>query len=39
MKIIVENSTWNNLGDGFYQNTLFNLISEIFDKKGEDYYI
>ena len=30
MKIIVENSTWNNLGDGFYQNTLFNLISEIF---------
>lgn len=30
MKIIVENSTWNNLGDGFYQFSLFNLLEEIF---------
>lgn len=30
MKIIVENSTWNNLGDGFYQFALFELIKKIF---------
>jgi hypothetical protein len=30
MKIIVENSTWNNLGDGFYQSTLFVLITKLF---------
>lgn len=29
-KIIVENSTWNNLGDGFYQFSLYELIKEIF---------
>ena len=39
MKIIVENSTWNNLGDGFYQNTLFNLISEIEKKTQEELFI
>ncbi|KGK29314.1 polysaccharide pyruvyl transferase family protein [Cellulophaga sp. E6(2014)] len=30
MKIIVENSTWNNLGDGFYQFTLFELLKKIY---------
>ncbi len=30
MKIIVENSTWNNLGDGFYQFTLEKILKYIF---------
>ncbi|MCC4214255.1 polysaccharide pyruvyl transferase family protein [Leeuwenhoekiella parthenopeia] len=30
MKIIVENSTWNNLGDGFYQFSLYELIKNVF---------
>jgi hypothetical protein len=30
MKIIVENSTWNNIGDGFYQSSLFMLITKLF---------
>lgn len=32
MKIIIENSTWNNIGDGFYQSALFVLISKLFPK-------
>tara|TARA_B110000902_G_scaffold263393_1_gene342354 strand:- start:559 stop:1578 length:1020 start_codon:yes stop_codon:yes gene_type:complete len=32
MKIIVENSTWNNLGDGFYQFSLTELFKKTFPK-------
>lgn len=30
MKIAVENSTWNNIGDAFYQLSLQNIFSELF---------
>lgn len=30
MKILVENSTWNNIGDGFYQSALFVLIKQLY---------
>lgn len=30
MKILVENSTWNNVGDGWYQYSLYYLIKKIF---------
>ena len=30
MKILVENSTWNNIGDGFYQSALYNLIKQLY---------
>jgi hypothetical protein len=30
MKILVENSTWNNIGDGFYQSTLYCLFKELY---------
>jgi len=30
MKILVENSTWNNIGDGFYQSTLFALFKQLY---------
>lgn len=30
MKILVENSTWNNIGDGFYQSALFVLIKKLY---------
>lgn len=30
MKIIIENSTWNNLGDGFYQTALLHFMEGIF---------
>lgn len=30
MKIIVENSTWNNLGDGFYQFSLYHFFKKIY---------
>lgn len=33
MKIIVENSTWNNLGDGFYQFALYELLKKIYPNK------
>lgn len=28
MKIIVENSTWNNVGDGWYQFSLYFMLKE-----------
>lgn len=28
MKILVENSSWNNIGDGFYQFSIFNTIEK-----------
>lgn len=30
MKIVVENSTWNNVGDGWYQTSLFFLIKKLY---------
>lgn len=30
MKILVENSTWNNIGDGFYQSALFALMKQLY---------
>ncbi|HMI00882.1 MAG TPA: polysaccharide pyruvyl transferase family protein [Pedobacter sp.] len=30
MKILVENSTWNNIGDGFYQSSLYSLIKQMY---------
>lgn len=30
MKILIENSTWNNIGDGFYQSALFMMFKEIY---------
>jgi len=30
MKILVENSTWNNVGDGFYQTALFAMIKDLY---------
>ncbi len=30
MKILIENSTWNNVGDGWYQYSLFYLLKKIF---------
>lgn len=30
MKILVENSTWNNIGDGFYQSALYVLIKKLY---------
>ena len=30
MKILVENSTWNNIGDGFYQSALFALFKQLY---------
>ncbi len=30
MKILVENSTWVNIGDGFYQYSLFHLFKTLF---------
>jgi polysaccharide pyruvyl transferase WcaK-like protein len=30
MKILVENSTWNNIGDGFYQSALYILIKQLY---------
>ena len=28
MRILVENSSWNNIGDAFYQFSLFNLLKK-----------
>ena len=33
MKIYIENSTWNNIGDFFYQESLFNIFKEVFKSK------
>ncbi|WP_247237855.1 polysaccharide pyruvyl transferase family protein [Telluribacter sp. SYSU D00476] len=33
MKILVENSTWNNIGDGFYQSTLYALFTKLFPQE------
>lgn len=30
MKILVENSTWNNIGDGWYQSALYMLIKKLY---------
>lgn len=30
MKILVENSTWNNIGDAFYQSALFMMLKELY---------
>lgn len=30
MKIIIENSTWNNVGDGWYQTALFKLLKDMY---------
>ena len=30
MKILVENSTWNNVGDGWYQSALYNLLRQMY---------
>lgn len=30
MKILIENSTWNNVGDGWYQYSLYNLIKHLY---------
>lgn len=30
MDIIIENSSWNNLGDGFYQFTLYEIYNKLF---------
>lgn len=30
MKILIENSTWNNVGDGWYQFALYSLIKNIY---------
>lgn len=30
MKILVENSTWNNIGDGWYQFSLFYMLKNLF---------
>lgn len=30
MRVLVENSSWNNIGDGFYQFSLFNLLKKEF---------
>lgn len=30
MKILVENSTWNNIGDGWYQFSLFYMLKNIY---------
>lgn len=30
MKILVENSTWNNVGDGWYQYSLFYLLKKLY---------
>lgn len=30
MKIIIENSTWNNIGDGWYQTSLYMLFKRLF---------
>lgn len=30
MKILIENSTWNNIGDGFYQSALFMMFKELY---------
>lgn len=30
MRVLVENSSWNNIGDGFYQFSLFNLLKNAF---------
>jgi hypothetical protein len=30
MKILIENSTWNNIGDGFYQSTLYAMFKELY---------
>lgn len=30
MKIIVEDSTWNNVGDGWYQTALFKLLKDLY---------
>lgn len=30
MKILIENSTWNNIGDGFYQSTLYAMFKDLY---------
>lgn len=30
MKILVENSTWNNVGDGWYQASLYHLLKDLY---------
>lgn len=30
MKILVENSTWNNIGDGWYQSALYSIIKDLY---------
>lgn len=30
MKILIENSTWNNVGDGWYQTSLYNLLKDLY---------
>lgn len=32
MKILIENSTWNNIGDGWYQFSLYGLIKHLYPK-------
>ncbi len=32
MKILVEDSTWNNVGDGWYQTSLFFLLKKLYPK-------
>lgn len=36
MKILVENSTWNNIGDGFYQTSILNLFRKVFTESKVD---
>jgi Polysaccharide pyruvyl transferase len=33
MRILVENSSWNNIGDGFYQFSLFYLLKKMFPQR------
>lgn len=30
MKILIENSTWNNMGDGWYQSVIFEMFKKIY---------
>jgi hypothetical protein len=30
MRILVENSTWNNIGDAFYQTSLYSILRQVF---------
>ena len=37
MKVIVENSTWNNVGDAFYQFPLYEILKSIL--KEDDVFM